>query len=579
MSTLAATPTPADLRPAPPARVAGFRTQVLVAMMLIVSAITGLALYFAQRNLASDVQRSLEREFQSELDALQKLRELRQVALNERCHPFVRKPRIHGALEDGGLDLLYANAVEELRDIMVKPAGGPTPDAAADALHARFFRFLDRRGAVIPPYPARGRVADIAGALTPEEVRQLTLPAAPDRQQIGYLEHGAPVGGATLAEVIAMPIVSTESGEVIGGLVLGFKPFEFSGRRQSGIWLNGRLHSSSLSPAVARAAERVMGAAAGTPATRAPHRLEVDGTPCLLFARELNPGAIFPLAYEVCVFPLTDLIERQRHLRWQVVGAGALLLLVGLGASHFASGRLSAPVEKLVVDSERSARFSADASHQLKTPVTVLRAGLEELLSRDHLTPEECDQVSALIHQTYRLSSLIEDLLLLSRMDAGRLKLEAVPVDLTQLIEASVDDLSATPDELGAKVETDFPAGLSVLGEKRYTAIILQNLLENARKYNRRGGRIRVAARREGQTVRLTVGNTGRPIAAAAQAHIFERFHRGAIGENVPGYGLGLNLARELARLHRGDLRLVGSAEDWTEFEVTFRAAGEEASG
>jgi signal transduction histidine kinase len=114
---------------------------------------------------------------------------------------------------------------------------------------------------------------------------------------------------------------------------------------------------------------------------------------------------------------------------------------------------------------------------------------------------------------------------------------------------------------------------LHVAGEKRYLALILQNLLENARKYNRQGGRIRVAARAEGDTVFLTVGNTGGPIPASAQEHIFERFHRGAIGENVPGYGLGLNLARELARLHHGNLRLLRSDEAWTEFEVSFRVA------
>jgi signal transduction histidine kinase len=283
-----------------------------------------------------------------------------------------------------------------------------------------------------------------------------------------------------------------------------------------------------------------------------------------------------------------------------VLGTGGLLLLGGLLVSHYVAVRLAMPVERLAVDSEeqrtqreraeaalettseelqRSARFSADASHQLKTPVTVLRAGLEELLAHEKLTPEECDQISALIHQTFRLSSLIEDLLLLSRMDAGRLKLNFAPVDLSHLIEAALDDLGALPDELDLRVETDFPGALSIAGEKRYTTIILQNLLENARKYNDSGGAIRIAARQEGDVVILTVGNTGRPISAAARAHIFERFHRGAIGENVPGYGLGLNLARELARLHGGDLRLARSDESWTEFEVRFKVAVPHSSG
>jgi len=556
---------------APPARIAGFRTKLLLAMMLVVSIVTGLALYFAQRNLAANVQRDLEREFQFELDALHKVREIRHVALLDRCRTIVRRPRITAALEEEtALDLLYENASDELRDIR-RREDDPPADPATDALRAQFYRFLDRKGAVIRP--PNERLMRLAGALSTAEEGQLALPGAPAKLQVGYLARDALAEGSTMAEIIAMPIASSANGEITGALVLGFKPFEFGGSRSSGIWLQRRLHSTSFNPGVAAAAAAFMAAATAARHAEIPTQLQVAGTPHLIFAKGLNPESHFPLAYEVCVFPLTDLVQRQRELRWQVIGAAALLLLLGLGASHLISARLSAPVEKLAVDSERSARFSADASHQLKTPVTVLRAGLEELLTRENLTPEECDQLSALIHQTYRLSSLIEDLLLLSRMDAGRLKLEAAPVNLTHLIEASVDDLNATPDELGVAVETEYPPGLHVLGEKRYTAIILQNLLENARKYNRRGGRIRVVARSDGEVARLNVGNTGQSISAAAQVHIFERFHRASVGENVPGYGLGLNLARELARLHRGDLRLVRSEADWTEFEVSFRVA------
>jgi len=146
-------------------------------------------------------------------------------------------------------------------------------------------------------------------------------------------------------------------------------------------------------------------------------------------------------------------------------------------------------------------------------------------------------------------------------------------VDLAQLIEAGLDDLGALPEAPDLTVETDFPTALHVAGEKRYSAIIVQNLLENAWKYNQPDGRLRVTARAADGWVLLTIGNTGRPIPAAAQEHIFERFHRGSVGENVPGHGLGLNLARELARLHGGDLRLVRSDEAWTEFEVRFRLA------
>jgi signal transduction histidine kinase len=209
----------------------------------------------------------------------------------------------------------------------------------------------------------------------------------------------------------------------------------------------------------------------------------------------------------------------------------------------------------------------------LKTPVTVLRVGLEELLAREPLSAEAREEISGLVHQTFRLTSLIEDLLLLSRMDAGRLQLELGPVDLKQLIDASLDDLGALPDDAGVAVETALPDHLPVVGERRYTSLILQNLLENARKYNRLGGRISVSVTVQAPWVTLTIGNTGLAIPPATQQHIFERFHRGAMAENLPGHGLGLNLARQLARLHLGELRLVRSETDWTEFEVRFQLA------
>src|SRR5205085_7353946 len=280
------------------------------------------------------------------------------------------------------------------------------------------------------------------------------------------------------------------------------------------------------------------------------------------------------------------------RLRWQIGGAGVLLLLGGFIASHLVALRFSAPVQKLALDSEenrarrrraeaalasttqeleRSTRYSADASHQLKSPVTVFRLGLEALLAREDFKPEVYEQLSALLHQTHRLTGVIDDLLLLSRMDAGHLQIASTPVNLSQLVNEWLDDLGALPDSPDVKIEKEFPAGLFVAGEKRYTSLIVQNLLENARKYNRPGGRIRVSAHSNGSDVVLTIGNNGRTIPRGE--NIFERFHHNAMPSAASGHGIGLNLARELARLHGGDLCLVRSENDWTEFEVRFPAA------
>jgi signal transduction histidine kinase len=318
------------------------------------------------------------------------------------------------------------------------------------------------------------------------------------------------------------------------------------------------------------------------------------GAPDLVFFKRLNPGSAYPPAYEVSVDSLAASVASQRRLGWEFAAAGLLVLAGAYLASHVLSRRLSAPVERLAVDAEanrahrhraeaalettsqelqRSARFSADASHQLKTPVTVLRAGLEGLLAGHELGPEAREEVAGLVHQTFRLASVIEDLLLLSRLDAGRLQIQFSRVNLTPLLEALLDDVGATPDLFDLEVDADLPPELWITGEKGYATLILENLLENARKYNQTRGRVGVLAVADGEWVVVAVGNTGPAIPRAAQEHIFERFHRGAVGENVPGHGIGLNLARELARLHGGDLRLARSDDTWTEFELRLRAA------
>jgi signal transduction histidine kinase len=253
---------------------------------------------------------------------------------------------------------------------------------------------------------------------------------------------------------------------------------------------------------------------------------------------------------------------------------------------------MSAPVKQLALDSEenraereraeaalastteeleRSTRYSADASHQLKSPMTILRIGLESLLAREGFKPEVYEELSTLLHQTRRLTGVIEDLLLLSQMDAGHLQIASSPVNLSQLVDEWLDDLGALPESPDVKIEKEFPRGLFVAGEKRYMSLIIQNLLENARKYNRAGGRIRVSATGNGRDVMLTIGNTGRTIPPGE--NIFERFHHSSSPSAASGHGIGLNLARQLTRLHGGELRLVRSEKDWTEFEVRFSAA------
>ncbi len=128
-----------------PAGIRRFRTKLTLAMMLVVSALTSLGLFVAQRRAAEYAQTDLQRDFEIELASLHRLQDLRNAAVADRSIALARDARIHAALEDNALDLLYPSARAELRDLMERPDAGGVE--AADALHARFYRFLDSRGA------------------------------------------------------------------------------------------------------------------------------------------------------------------------------------------------------------------------------------------------------------------------------------------------------------------------------------------------------------------------------------------------------------------------------------------------
>jgi signal transduction histidine kinase len=571
--------------------VASFRTRLFTAMMVIVATMTAFGLYLAQRKVTADAERNLRQIFQAELSSLHKLEDLRHVTLADRCNALALKPRIHAALEDNALDLLYPSAKDELRDLM--EGDEESPQQAISSLHAKFYRFLDGTGAVLrPPNPK-----DV-GELDPKMEAELGLQKLPETQQIGYIRGNSDAADEIVDQVVAVPIFSTETGDVISALVVGFRPIELTGKgagagMKSGIWVNGQLYLPSLSKsAQAAVGGEIAKALSNSVSAQNNFTVTVNAAPHLLFYKRLNPDSLFPPAYEICVYPLTGSMAQLHRLRWQIGGAGALLLLGGFVASHLVALRFSAPVRKLALDSEenraqrkraeaalastaeelrRSTRYSADASHQLKSPVTVLRVGLESLLAHEGFKPEVYEELSALLHQTHRLTGVIDDLLLLSRMDAGHLQIASSPVDVSQLVNEWLDDLGALPDSPDVKIEREFPTGLFVAGEKRYTSLVVQNLLENARKYNRPGGRIRVSAYSNGRDVVLTIGNTGRTI--PPDEDIFERFHHSSTPSAASGHGIGLNLARELARLHGGDLCLVRSENDWTEIEVRLPAA------
>jgi signal transduction histidine kinase len=232
------------------------------------------------------------------------------------------------------------------------------------------------------------------------------------------------------------------------------------------------------------------------------------------------------------------------------------------------TGVLNAMLDRLELSFHQASRFSADASHEIKTPVTVLRAGIEDLLHDQRLSADSHSALAALLEQTSQLSSIVESLLLLSRMDACQFKLDLAKQDVVQILEDCLEDaeIMAGPD--GPRIHRDLPAMLMVPVDRRRLTQIMLNLLDNAIKYNVTPGRIETRVSEQGEWCEIVVGNTSSARHEEHPERVFERFFRSEHSSEIPGTGLGLSLARELAKAHGGSLTLSRSDGVWTEFKL-----------
>ena len=233
---------------------------------------------------------------------------------------------------------------------------------------------------------------------------------------------------------------------------------------------------------------------------------------------------------------------------------------------------LNATLDRLQRSFEQSVRFSAEASHHLKTPLSVLRAGIEEILTDPDTPAKQQTRADALLHQVHQLTSIAENLLLLARADAGRLELHREEFDLSEVLRGMCEDASVMAEAEGLDVEAKLPAELPLVGDRRMISLIVQNLLENAIKYNQPEGCICIYAKVVDGEAEVIVRNNGEPIPPERAPHIFERFYRARTDARIPGQGLGLSLACELAKAHSGNLELVRSDREWTEFRLSLPA-------
>lgn len=226
-------------------------------------------------------------------------------------------------------------------------------------------------------------------------------------------------------------------------------------------------------------------------------------------------------------------------------------------------------LERLERSFKQAARFSGDAAHELRTPLTILQGRLEQAL---HAVPSGSAmqvQLAGILDEVRRLSSISQKLLLLAQADGGRLSLRRERCDLTAALRDLAEDARMLAPAL--RVDTAIAPGLAVAADGGLLRQALHNLIGNAIKYNLADGWLRIDAAATDAGIKVRVANASLGIAAADRALIFERFHRteAARSRGIAGSGLGLGLAREIARAHGGELTLDDSAGGETVFSLT----------
>jgi signal transduction histidine kinase len=242
-----------------------------------------------------------------------------------------------------------------------------------------------------------------------------------------------------------------------------------------------------------------------------------------------------------------------------LTGLGALVLAAAGG--RFMSRRAMRPIQEAF---GRQKTFIADASHELKTPLTLIRADAEVLsrgIDDPNKTSDNRELVEDLLGETDRMSAILSDLLLLARLDAQKVSVSREPFDLALVISETSERFAARATAEDKSLEVHHSGKLPARGDASRTDQSLAALLDNALRFTPPGGTITVEGRTTSKQVEATVTDTGPGIAPESLDLIFERFYRAdahsaarSRGPSGGGTGLGLAIARDLARAQGGEL-------------------------
>ena len=244
-----------------------------------------------------------------------------------------------------------------------------------------------------------------------------------------------------------------------------------------------------------------------------------------------------------------------------LIGAAALLVLFGL--SWLLSGFVTRPVARTWQNQQQ---FLSDASHELKTPLTVILSSAD--LLKTSAQPEQRQYVDNISVESRRMKALVEDMLTLSRAESGRAAPFA-PLDLSDLVTDAALRFEPVAFEAGHPLQYDIQNGASLSGDRQQLDQLLDILLDNAVKYAAEDAPIRLTLDISGKNAVLAVENPGDPIPPDKLPHLFDRFYRlDDARTGAGGFGLGLAIAQQIVRRHKGAITAASDARA-TRFTVT----------
>jgi len=245
------------------------------------------------------------------------------------------------------------------------------------------------------------------------------------------------------------------------------------------------------------------------------------------------------------------------------------------------AGQLKETVAQLELAAVRQKEFVANVSHELRTPLTSVRSYAETLLDSPGLeAPTRAELLQVVVDESDRMTGIVQDLLTLAQLDSQRRTRPLETFSFEEAVERTIRAVALTVQEKGLHLDRHFPAEMPPMtGYRPGVEQVVLNIVANAVKYTPRGGQVSLTAAEDGARVTLTVADNGPGIPAADIPQIFDRFYRVEKGRSreLGGTGLGLGLAREMARQAGGDITLESVFGQGTTVTITLPLEGRHA--